>query len=408
MLTGNLVRIRQAGKNRLVPLYLDPHEKRWLAAAERMLELFRQHIGKTRGELEENIREAVGDDPGQLVFHGLSKLLQDRCEFEIASGQPPELVRAKVFQAAARARQEGDLGPFDRTAVLKKVANELEATPEELEASLFADLKSEQRITHLKDLSGEHLLERYNLALAQAILLRATKVHLTVRGEQPRRYRALLRRIKFHRLMCEMERIAPNGYLFHLDGPLSLFTSTQKYGLQLALFLPAVLRCKNFELEADLRWGAQRRPKTFALRSSDGLTSLEPDMGVHLPAELQLFADLFGKKVADWKLEEETDIFPLGNAFWVPDFRLTHRETDKAVWLEVLGFWRKSSAEKHLQFLRKHAGKPYILAVSDQLKIDDESLDGFPAGIHRFRSMPLPEEIALLADKLFGFPSKDS
>ena len=71
----------------------------------------------------------------------------------------------------------------------------------------------------------------------------------------------------------------------------------------------------------------------------------------------------------------------------------------------MLGFWRKSSAEKHLARLRKHAAEPFLLAVSDQLHIDETELRDVPAGIHRFRNMPLPDEIARLAAELASHDS---
>ena len=88
------------------------------------------------------------------------------------------------------------------------------------------------------------------------------------------------------------------------------------------------------------------------------------------------------------------------DGFWAPDFRLVHKETSSAVLLEVLGFWRRSSAEKHLERLRQHVREPFLLAVSDQLHIDEAELEGLAAGIHRFRNMPLPDEIARLAETL--------
>jgi hypothetical protein len=42
--------------------------------------------------------------------------------------------------------------------------------------------------------------------------------------------------------------------------------------------------------------------------------------------------------------------------------------------------------------------------VSDQLHIDDAELLGLPAGVHRFRNMPLPDEIARLAEELLETP----
>ncbi len=413
MLTGKMLRVRYA-RDRILPHYLDVRDPAWLEVAERLLELFRGQEGRTRGELEQDLAEAFGDDPGQLVHQGLAKLLEDRCEFEVVSGHPPEKIRAAVFRAASRARQdladktEGsnsssvNLPHFDRIAVLRQAAGELGLSPEAIEQGLFADLKSEQRLVKFEDITAERLLQRYNLALAQAVLLRCTRVHVTVRGEPPQRYRQLLRQVKFHRLVCEVEKLGPEAFCLHLDGPLSLFSATQRYGLQLALFLPAVLLCRHFELRAELRWGAQRKPKVFLLTPGDGLVSHYADTGMYVPPELGMFAELFRKRVTDWELAEEMEVFPLGSGFWVPDFRLVHRGSGRVVLLEVLGFWRRSSAEQHLARLREHIREPFLLAVSDQLHIDDADLDSLPAGIHRFRNMPLPDEIARLAREVLG------
>ncbi len=405
MLTGKLVRVRYA-RERILPCYLDPSSPTWLETAERLLEVFRGQAGRTRGELEEEVRELFGDDPGQLVHQGLAKLLEDRCDFEVVSGHPPEQLRTLVFAAAAQQRRgshpEGARPSFDRRAVLEEVATSLGLTPEAIAQGLFADLKSEQQLVTFKDISAERLLQRYNVALAQAVLLRSTGVHVTIRGEPPQRYRQLFRLVKFHRLVCEIRHTEPEGYQLHLDGPLSLFAATQKYGLQLALFLPALLLCRDFDLKAELRWGPQRKPKSFTLAPADGLVSHSADSGMYVPPELAMFLELFRKKIVDWDIVEESEILPLGDSFWVPDFRLRHRQTDQLVLLEVLGFWRRSSVERHLERLRRYAEQPFLLAVSDQLRVEDADLEGLPAGIHRFRQMPLPDEVARLAAELVG------
>jgi predicted nuclease of restriction endonuclease-like RecB superfamily len=401
MLTGKMVRVRYA-RERILPYYLDVNDPLWRELAERLLEMFRGQQGKPRGELEDDLAAAFGNEPAQLVYQGLAKLLEDRCEFEVVSGSPPEELRAAVFAAAAEARRGQDGTRFDREVVLRGVAEKLGLTAEVVNQGLFADLKSEQRLIAFKDTTAERLLQRYNVALAQAVLLRSTRVHVAIRGESPQRYRQLLRLVKFHRLVCEMEKTGPDNHLLHLDGPMSLFTATNKYGLQLALFLPAVLHCRDFELNAELRWGAQRKPKTFLLTSADGLVSHARNAGMYVPAELGMFVELFHKKVDDWTIVEETEVFPLGETFWVPDFRLVHKASGKVVLLEVLGFWRRSSAEKHLERLRQHVKTPFLLAVSDQLRIDDAGLEGLPAGVHRFRQMPLPDEVARLATELLN------
>jgi predicted nuclease of restriction endonuclease-like RecB superfamily len=408
MLTTKLVRVRYA-RDRILPNYVRTDDPAWLDAAERLLELFRGQDGRTRGELDEELKDAFDSSPAQIVHQGLAKLLEDRCEFEVISGHPPEKLREAVFLAAARHRQGGQAVPiphagrFDRAAVLQEVADELSLTAEAVVQGLFADLKSEQRLIRFKDISAQRLLERYNVALAQAILLRSTGVTVEIRGAPPQRYRQLFRLVKFHRLVCEVEHKDPDAFCLRLDGPLSLFAATQKYGLQLALFLPAVLACRDFDLRAELRWGSQRKPKLFTLTSADGLVSHDADRGMYVPPELAMFVELFRKRIDGWEISEATGVVPLGDGpaagFWVPDFRLVHRASGRAVWLEVLGFWRRASAERHLQRLRQHVRAPFLLAVSDQLRVDDADLEGLPAGVHRFRQMPLPDEIARLAEE---------
>src|SRR5262245_18504774 len=410
MLTGKQVRVRYA-RDRIIPYYLDPTDEDWRLVAEQLLELYRGQEGRTRGELEEDIEGTFGDDTNTLVHQGLAKLLEDRCDFEVVAGHPPDQLRAAVFRAAGEHRKgpavlgvdpHEALAPFDRTAVLRQVAANLELTPEQVEQGLFADLKSEQRLVKFNDLSVDHLLQRYNVALAQAVLLRAVRVSVVIRREPPQRYRQLLRILQAHRLLCEVERTGESSYTLHLDGPLSLFSATLKYGLQLAMFLPDMLNCRDFELKAELRWGAQKKPKTFLLTHKDGLVSHYADSGLYVPPERGLFVESFRKRMSDWDLGEDTEVYQLGSGFWVPDFRLTHLRSGLVVLLEVLGFWRRSSAEKHLQYLKRYAERPFILAVSDQLHIEEGRLEELPAGIHRFRNMPLPDEVARLANEAIG------
>jgi len=151
-----------------------------------------------------------------------------------------------------------------------------------------------------------------------------------------------------------------------------------------------------------LQSDSMRKPKTFSLTPRDGLITHAADTGMYVPPELAMFVELFRKKITGWDIAEETDILPLGNSMWVPDYRLVHQATQKTVYLEVLGFWRRSSVEAHLARLRKDAKVPFVLAVSEQLHVEEADLDSVPAAIHRFRNMPLPDEIVKLAEAQLG------
>lgn len=393
MLTGKLVRVRYS-RNRLIPSYLDVTDPDWREVARHLLEVFREMKGKTRCEMEQEIEETIGDNPTQVVHRGLAKLLEDRCEFEVDSVLAPDALREQAFLAAATARRGGT---FDRAAVLAAVAADSGATPEAVDRGLFADLKSEQRCVRFEDFTVDQLLNRYNVALAQAILLRSTGVTVRVHGETPARYRQLFRAIKFHRLICDIQPSGPEAYTLRLDGPLSLFSATQKYGVQLANLLPALLPCKRFELTATVRWGAQRKEKVFALADGDGLKSHTVDYGDYVPKELALFAESFRKSVTGWELAADADVVSLPSGYWTPDFQLIHSETGEVVRLEVLGFWRRTDVEKLHRRLAAELGGPFVLAVSEQLNIDESSADEWGGHIYRYKRTPLPAEVVRLA-----------
>jgi predicted nuclease of restriction endonuclease-like RecB superfamily len=396
MLSGKLVRVRHS-RNRLIPSYIDPDQETWVGAAERLLELFRSLTGSTRQEMEEEIQDSIGDQPTQLVHQGLAKLLEDRCEFEVDSTIAPDTLREAVFLAAAAQRKAA---PLNRAQVLEEIARNLSITAEQAEQGLFADLKAEQRIIRFDDLTAEQLLNRYNVALAQAILLRSTGVTVNIFGETPARYRQLARSIKFHRLICEIRSNGPESYTLKLDGPLSLFSSTQKYGLQLALFLPTIVQCKRFDLSATVRWGTQRKETQFALNASDGLRSHLPDYGDYTPKDLLLFAELFREKAANWAISSDPALVPLENGFWTPDYELTHLPSGGKVLLEILGFWRKTDVEKHYRRLQAEVKAPFMLAVSEHFNVEESIGADWKSNVYRFKRTPLVDEIVKLAGQI--------
>jgi uncharacterized protein len=402
MLTGNLVRVRVA-KSRVIPLYIHRDDPNWLEVAESLLMIFREGAGMTRGEIQAEIDELVGEGMANLVHRGLAKVLEDRAEFEVVADVPPEQLREKVFTAAAEQRQQtkaaGLRAPFRRDEVLRQVGDELGIEPAQVAASLFADLKDENRMLRFEDLGAQRLIDRYNVALAQAVLLRSVLVTAEVRREKPARYRQLFRHLKFHRLLYRVQGGMQDGYTLHIDGPLSLFSSTTKYGLQMALFLPALLLCQDFRLDAELRWGPRRDPRTFHLESADGLVSHLADVGQYVPAELPAFLERFRQVAPGWDVTEATEVVELGReGVWVPDYRFVHKATGTDVLVEVVGFWKRSSLERLLRLLPKHGPPRYVLAISDRLKVDEEALEGLSGPVLRFKEIPAAPDLAALLE----------
>jgi uncharacterized protein len=408
MLTGDLVRARTT-KQRVIPIYLDRTAEPWLEAAESLLLLFREGTGMTRGQIESEIDELFGGGgKATQVYRGLAKVLEDRAEFEVVSDVPPEEVREKVFTAAADYRLQmraARAAPAHRTAfrrdeIIKAVAADLNLEPEAVMKALFADLRDENRLLRFDDLTAQRLIDRYNVALAQAVLLRSVYVRAEVKHERPARYRQLFRRLKFHRLLHRVEGNMSDGYVFHIDGPLSLFSATTKYGMQVALFLPALLSCTNFRLEAELRWGPRREVRSFYLDSRDGLVTHLQDTGTYVPAELIAFVERFRQVAPAWEISEATNFFELGReAVWVPDYRAVHTASGLEVFIDILGYWKKSSLERLMRLLPLHGPPRFVLAISDRLKADEESLQDFKVPVLRFKEIPSATELVGLLDR---------
>jgi uncharacterized protein len=403
MLTGNLVRVKTTKNQRIIPFYLNRDSPQWLEVAESLLLVFREGVGLTRGEIEAEVEELFGEGMATLAHRGLAKVLEDRAEFEVVADVPPETLRDKVFLAAAEYRKHlragGHRAPFRREEVLTAVAEELRLEPERVAATLFADLKDENRMLKFEDLSAQRLIDRYNVALAQAVLLRSVLVQAEVRNERPARYRQLFRQLKFHRLLYRVEGSMERGYTLHIDGPLSLFSATNKYGLQMALWLPTLLHCQDFRLDAELRWGPKREPRTFHLEANDGLTSHQADTGTYVPAELTAFVDRFRQVAPAWELTESTEVLELGReGVWVPDYRFIHKASGVDVFVEVVGFWKRASLERLLRLLPRFGPKRYVLAISDRLKVDEEALGELTGPILRFKEIPNAPELASLLD----------
>jgi predicted nuclease of restriction endonuclease-like RecB superfamily len=407
MLTGDLVRVKTS-KQRVIPLYLDPGAAHWLEAAESLLVLYREGVGRTRGEIAGDIDELFGSGgKATQVYRGLAKVLEDRADYEVASELPPEEIREKVFTAAAeyrRALRERGSGSgqrqravFDPERVLGSIAQEMGMNLGALRSSLFADLRGENRLLRFQDMTAERLIDRYNVALAQAVLLRSVLVTAEVRNERPPRYRQLFRRLKFHRLLYRVEGSMRDGYVFHIDGPLSLFSATTKYGLQVALFLPALLHCVDFRLDAEVRWGPKREPRSFHLDRRDCLVSHQADFGTFVPAEMAAFVERFRQVAPAWQISECTDVIELGReGVWVPDYRAIHQATGTDVFIEVVGFWKRSSLERLTRLLPRYGPARFVLAISDRLKVDEETLQGLPGPILRFREIPNAVDLAAL------------
>lgn len=398
MLTADLLRATVRGglvRPRWLPT-AGPGGDEARARAAELIAAFEAHVGRRRGELDEALDALVAGRPDPKLDRGLIKLLEDRSRF---AGLPPDeagLRREAVFAAAAAARRAGG---FDRAAVLTEVAQGLGTTAAALDDALYGDLRDREVLEALEPLGPDELVERYNLSLAQAVLLRALSLRVTVERADPPRLRQLLRHVKFHGLL-QAARREGDVVLLDLDGPLSIFAATPRYGVKMAGFLPALLLCDAWRLEAEVQLGHARHRRRFTLDPSAGLRTRARDAGAWLPELVEAFERRFAEVAPEWAVDRKVPLLNLGGEVVVPDFRFEHRASGFEAWLEVLGYWRRGAVARRLEALRAHGAPRLVLALDPGLKVGAEQLRGLEGPVVTFREVPDARKVRRLLDDL--------
>jgi uncharacterized protein len=367
-------------------------------------------IGAARDDLDAALDAAAVTARDRVAALGLRKVLEDRAEFETAEGIDPEALRRELFADAALAHKSLELrAEFDRDAVLAAAAARLSMTVEALEKGLYADLRGSEILQSFRPLPESAVIERYNLGLAQAILLRATRVTVRLEGEEAARYRDIFRAARFHQLLHTVHGDPTSGYTIELDGPFSLFDAVQRYGMRLALFLPSVLACASFQLQADVLWGKERQKLSFAIDPTHGLTVASAREPAGVAPDLELFCEAFRRLDSAWSVTANERIFALpGEVVCVPDLVFTSRETGEEVFFEAFGFWSRAAVWKRVELLRKGFPARILLVVGKQLRVSEEVLSDEDAGeIYVYKRTISPREVLERLDRPAQKAAKD-
>ena len=400
MLTSDLVRARRQGTH-LVPRFLDPKARpRLIELARAYVGTYSTFVGETRGALEAALGAVTVPARDRLVSLGLRKLCEDRADFDVPDGLDPEVVRDALFLEAARAHRAVVKGaPFDRAAVIATVATSLDESAEALERAMFADLRHHHELRAFDPIEAEDLLDRYDISVVQALLLRASKVTLKLTHDEPSLTRKLFRKARFMGLLHSVAR-RDEGYEITFDGPLSLFGPTQKYGLKLALFFPSVLELAQFSLVADVAHGPERERATMTIDHASGLRPVAAPIETRRP-EIDALVRAFRELDSDWTVADCDSLVALpGEVICVPDLTFTHRKTGEEVLFELFGFWSRTAVFQRIELVRKGAAGRMILAVGKHLRVSEELLDDAEAGeIYVFKTTLSAKEVLSRLEK---------
>lgn len=345
-----------------------------------------EHHHKTRGELVAAFGDVVAAESVQRALRGAQKLVLDQCDFALREDIDPPALRDALYRRAAAVRLSGEA--FDRDVIVSEVAAEHELDAGAFEALLYADLDEARLVdaTPLRTMTPTELVARWELAEVQALLLRAERITIDV-DARPAELRALLRSMKLFQLLFEVEPSTAGegglgGVRFVIDGPVSLFSQSLRYGLKLALLVPKIVACRVYRLQADVQTKKGVVAARFVLAGrgptvgdpgvdggvDDDVTPLVAGLLKGLPEHLT--GPLQGATVA---LSNEVLSVP-GVGACVPDVVVTAKD-GRRVFVEVLGFWSRDAVWRRVALVERGLPVPVVLCVSERLRVSEAALD---------------------------------
>jgi uncharacterized protein len=313
----------------------------------------------------------------------------------------PVNIRKELFEESSK--RGFALTEFGRREIIDTVASRINVPSNDIIDVMWSDLEENLVLEWFDSISPEQLLAWYNLSLMQTLLFNCTKLEFSVTGGS--NWKHILRDIKRLGLMYNLQYIALEEekqsihideidydnrdikfinasntdtknnpiIICSLDGPLSIFKLTDRYGTSIAKILPSIISSDTWSLKAwimrktmslgkkiyefkisnkdapplsrepyyNKENDKERNRIPYTAKESSELTYF--DSGVE-----EKFSTRFEQSVTGWKLIREPDPLILSNGkALIPDFAFEKYGT--RIYLEIVGFWTKEYLEKKIQ-----------------------------------------------------------
>ena len=318
-----------------------------------------------------------------------------------------------------------------------------------VDRALFADLRSEHVLHAAPSFDAEHLVDAWELGQAQAVLLTAVRITCEVWSASAGLVRAFFAKLKFHKLLFSVEPIAAKpdddatrasgeGWRVVIDGPYSMFDAVTKYGLKLAIALPALRSLERWSLVADIKWGKTREPLVFRLSSEasengathevakrskpraekparpDAETSPRSakrarpapappvDVEPHLSDDVRELLEAINALRGGWRARPATVLLDVpGEGICVPDLELSRDGDREPTYVEVLGYWSRDAVFRRVELAERGLGARVVFAVSSRLRVSAEVLDdAVPAALYVYKGKMSPRAVLDHASRL--------
>ena len=336
------------------PRWFDPENPEHLECAATLISLYQQALESrmSAGELAMLAKNAIDSSPLSAMSAGLNKLLLDRCEFKAAAELDYPELRKELFKKSAEMLKAGIL-------------------PQPLETpDIYGDLPGFEKIERISPVTPGELLNHFNLAQAQALLIYARTVTLKICDPDVSALRKVMKAVKFFRLLAKFVNSGKNCVEIDVSGPFALFGPTTKYAISLASLLPVVVNLKKWSIEAEILF----RDKTLKLKLNEKsrLSATQRAFATYLPEEIRMYHRLFAEKSTDWQIIGNTPFLDAGNQEIIfPDLSFQSNATGQIIHLELFHRWHAVQLQHRLELLASHPELPLILGIDRAVANED-------------------------------------
>lgn len=357
MLPHRLLIHDRSPDGRVVPRWLGSRDEPWL---RELVEEAGAASGRRTREVDERVVEQVART---ARLHGASRRLVEavwtverrRWKTRVDAPIAPALIRRTLFPLACDRPREESLAAAGEILGIEAA---------QIDAWLFADRKdSRLLITPDVEATTSDLVERYNLALVQALLHRATDIRALARAHMKR----VVSYAKLLGLMLLFEEANDGATVMTLSGPLALFHDTIKYGHALARWVPTLITTPGWAIRANLLLRGEKL--SFDLNARAPLPRTHAMSKPHdSRVEASLERDLRAC-ASPWRIEREVAVLHVDDddgtrRLVFPDFALVRDE--RRVLVEVVGYWTPEYLARKLLLLER-TRENIILCIDEKL-----------------------------------------
>jgi predicted nuclease of restriction endonuclease-like RecB superfamily len=334
--------------------------------AKEIIDIYSSVAGKKEryGEILRHL-EDLEEIYDYKIVRGLKHVLDKLIKLSPYTSLDPKEIRKFLFS------REPVLSEEERKEKIRNVSRIFNSSEEVIEKSIWGDLKENMRVEEFTSILPKELIRRYNLSLAQSLLLRAVKLKVRFKGS----WKDVIWETKRLGLLYDAG-IDDKGFYMEIYGPVSIIKLTEKYGRNLGILLSKVAQKNQWEVEGEAILGRKnKRIVKFEFSSSPLFPERmeeSPEVLFDSSVEEEFYNEV--RKITSWEVRREPEPLVVNGKVFLPDF--SFKKANKVVYFEIIGFWTEEYLRKKVNKLSS-LGLDILIAIDESLigKLDIEKLN---------------------------------